>query len=120
MTIKPIELGCAGHLIVAHLCRWHRHTQVGPYRVSSVGDYYVSYRESTERTPIGSGDGDFFETLVFRTSPRAAEGSEGCGCRAVKSWVELDGQRYATAGAAQAGHEAMVRKYLARARKEER
>lgn len=116
MELKPIELGCAGHLIVARYCRWKRHTQVGKYRVSSIGDYYLSLtgREDDEkRKTIGAGDDAWFETMVFETSDEQDDGNEGCGCRRVKDWSEIDGERYATAGEAQAGHERYVAKYLA-------
>jgi hypothetical protein len=115
MSVKAIELGCAGHLIVSNKCRWKRHTQVGNYRVSSIGDYYPG-RDG--RDTIGSGPRDYFETLVFRTTPNPEQGSEGCGCMSVNDYCELDGERYATAGEAQAGHEKYVKRYLALARKE--
>lgn len=118
-----IEFGCVGHLIVGPWCRFHRHTQIdgehGSYRVSTVGDYYrPTVGERGIRTTIGSGADDYFETMVFETLPDAAEGSEGCGCREVKSWSELDCERGATAGAAQAIHERMVKKYMALANRE--
>ncbi len=106
---KVTELGCAGHLIVASNCRWKRHTQVGNYRISSIGDYYP--RDAKKRDTIGAGEDSFFETMVFRTTQVPAHGSEGCGCLEVEDWGEIDGQRYATAGEAQAGHEAFIAKY---------
>lgn len=112
MTIKPIELGCAGHLIVAHKCHWRRHTQVGNYRVSTVGNYFP-YRDKPRET-IGAGEHSFFETLVFETTDEQDPENESCGCRAVKDWSEIDGERYATAGEAQAGHERYIEKYLAK------
>lgn len=114
MKIKPIELGCPGHLIVAGKCRWRRHTQVGKYRISSVGDYFPE-REGKRQT-IGAGPDAFFETMVFETNRGQDGGNEGCGCRAVKSWSEIDGKRYATAGAAQKGHEQFITKYLRKSR----
>jgi hypothetical protein len=106
---ERIELGCAGHCIVSGSCRFRRHTQVGTYRVSTIGDYYSRNKRET----IGSGPDDFFETMVFRTSLEPDAGNEGCGCRTVLDWGEIDCERYATAGAAQAGHERFVAKYLA-------
>lgn len=111
---KPIELGCAGHLLVARWCAYRRHTQVGAFRVSTVGDYYPATgrgEESGPRTTIGAGADSFFETLVFRTTDKPASDS-GCGCREVVDWSEIDGERYATAGEAQTGHERYVTKYL--------
>lgn len=115
MAIKPIELGCPGHFIAVAHCHWRRHTQVGRYRVSSVGEYHPTGGE--ERHTIGAGEKSFFETLVFRTLAEPAKESEGCGCRSVADWSEMDGQRYATAGEAQAGHERYVAKYTRLARK---
>ena len=116
--IERIELGCAGHLIVAASCRWRRHTQVGNYRVSTVGAYYPSDRSTRET--IGSGSEDFYETMVFALTAEQEKDNEGCGCRSVADWSELDSERYATAGAAQAGHERYVAKYLAKAEEEAR
>lgn len=107
------ELGCPGHFIAVSSCQWRRHTEVnGRYRVSSVGDYYPD-RDGRRKT-IGSGTADFFETMVFRLTKKLAGDPEKCGCHEVAEWPELDGERYATAGAAQAGHERYVRKYLRR------
>lgn len=110
---RPVELGCPGHFIAVSSCRWRRHTQVGSYRVSSVGDYYPG-GEDGKRQAIGAGPASFFETYVFRTVGKAVEGSEGCGCVEVAAWSEIEGIRWATAGEAQAGHEAMVKKYARR------
>jgi hypothetical protein len=109
-----VELGCPGHFIAASSCRWRRHTQVGNYRVSSIGDYFPKGL-GTERETIGAGDDAFFETMVFKTTKDLETGNEGCGCRAVSSWSEIDGTRYATAGEAQAGHEKFVAKYARKA-----
>lgn len=119
MTVKVQHLGCAGHLIVANSCRWHRHTQVdgpgGSWRISTIGDYYPP---GGERTTIGAGESSFFETLVFPTAINGVmTGSEGCGCRPVLEWDGSDGERYATAGEAQAGHERFVDKYKLAAKK---
>lgn len=106
-----VHIGCAGHNIIARWCAFRRHTQIGTqYRVSTVGDYYSE--RGNKRETIGDGPDAFFETYVFETTDHPADGSEGCGCLAVKNWGEIDGVRYATAGEAQAGHEAMVQKYV--------
>lgn len=118
-TLKRLELGCAGHFICARDCNWRRHTQVGNYRISSVGDLY--YRsDKNERQTIGAGPNTFFETYVFELTNKLAKGNEGCGCKEVKGWSEIDGERYATAGAAQAGHERYVAKYQRLASKRKR
>ena len=108
--IKRTELGCPGHFIGVRDCVFRRHTQIGErFRVSTVGDY--SPRGKRER--IGAGQNSYFETMVFNTVPHPSPGNEGCGCRQVESYSEIDSMRYATAGEAQAGHEAMVEKYMA-------
>lgn len=104
------ELGCAGHLIVASRCRWHRHTQVGLFRISSIGNYYPDPKG--ERDRLGAGEDSFFETLVFKTTDKPDPDNEGCGCFEIADWQEIDGERYATAGEAQAGHERYVAKYM--------
>lgn len=107
---KPIELGCAGHFICAGDCRFRRHTQVGKYRVSTVGDLF--YRiEKSKRQTVGAGPDDFFETMVFKTTGKLCKGNEGCGCREVVDWSGMECIRYATAGEAQKGHEKLVTKY---------
>ena len=106
-----VEIGCAGHFIGAASCRWHRHTQVGAVRVATVGQYMPF----GELQPIGYSPrphGSDFETMVFRTTGKPASDT-GCGCVEVASWTEIDCDRYATAGDAHAGHEAMVAKYIA-------
>ncbi len=107
--MKRIELGCPGHFVAARSCAWRRHTQVGNYRISSVGDYFPERGKERER--LGAGDDCFFETMVFETTGEPYKGNEGCGCHEVKSYSEIDGERYATAGEAQAGHERYVEKY---------
>lgn len=108
-SVERVELGCAGHFICAQDCRWRRHTQVGDYRVSSVGDLYYKHEPKKRQTVGAMG---YFETLVFKLSKEQSEGNEGCGCREVAEWSEIDGERYETAGEAQAGHERYVAKYL--------
>ena len=109
---KRIELGCAGHFICAKDCHFRRHTQVNGYRVSTVGNLYYSHEKNGGRKTLGPGKDSFFETYVFRTTDKPVADSEGCGCMEVAEWSEIDGQRYATAGEAQAGHEKYVRKYM--------
>lgn len=110
--IKLVELGCPGHFCAASSCHWRRHTRIGPYRISSVGDYFPM--DGDERTEIGCGR--YFETMVFKVTGDCPE-DEGCGCGQA-DFSELDFEGYNTAGEAQAGHAAMAKKYLAKARKE--
>jgi len=107
--IERKELGCPGHFCDVQSCSWRRHTRVGDYRISSVGDYYPASPRSGKREEIGIGR--LFETMVFRVTGDR-EGDEGCGCGEV-DFGELDFEGYNTAGEAQTGHERMVEKYLA-------
>ncbi len=115
---KRIELGCPGHLIVCDSCRWRRHTQVGHYRISTIGDYWLpeaasrAIGEKPKRQTLGASADSFFETMVFETTDQLVDGSESCGCYEVKDWAGVDQERYATTGEAQAGHERWVAKYL--------
>lgn len=108
--VRVVELGCAGHFICSSRCRFRRHTQVGKYRVSTVGDMYYDESDTNRRT-LGAGKKDFFETMVFKTTGSRCKQNEGCGCMQVVSWSEVDGERYETAGAAQRGHERYIAKY---------
>lgn len=115
--MKRVDLGCPGHFIAVDSCRFRRHTQIGDkWRVSTVGDYFPPPLRGEKRTreTIGSGPKDFFETMVFETTGQPERENEGCGCLEVKDYCESDGRRWATAGEAQAGHEAYVRKYMRR------
>jgi hypothetical protein len=100
-------------LIVAPDCHWSRHTQIGDaYRVSTIGDYRRRVgHDIGPRQPVGSGANEFYETMVFRTTPDVLDDSEGCGCHVTTDWTELVCDRYATAGEATAGHEAYVRQF---------
>ncbi len=115
MVIPVTELGCIGHFILADKCRFRRHTQVGTkYRVSSVGDMFFELinGQGERRQTVGAGDEDFYETMVFETDGTLAAASSGCGCmRVVNIGEELECQRYATAGEANVGHDALVAKY---------
>lgn len=108
--IKREELGCAGHFICAKDCHWRRHTQIGKYRVSTVGNLFFHHEPNKRQTLGATG---YFETLVFPLTDEQDDENEGCGCRKVADWTEIDGERYDTAGEAQAGHERYVSKYLA-------
>ena len=84
------------------------------FRVSTLGNYFPSY--NAKRETLGSGVDDYFETMVFATTAEPSDASEGCGCRAVESYVDLYCARYPDAGAAQRGHEDTVTRYIEEAR----
>ena len=100
-----IEHGTAGHFIAADRCCFRRHTSVGVCRVSTVGCYHPISRDAE---PEEVGFRRLYETMVF------VNDSDGQPV----SWTEIDSDGYTTEDEAQAGHEAVVAKYEARARGE--
>jgi hypothetical protein len=74
-----------------------------------VGDYFPSGR--TGRWPLGADSDGYFETMVFRLGSALNADNDGCVCREVSEWTELECVRYATAGEADDGHARMVDKY---------
>jgi hypothetical protein len=108
LSDAAVELGCPGHFVLADKCRWRRHTQVGRYRISTVGDY--RREPGAPRDTVNSSH--YFETMVFETTDEEEEDSEECGCRRLTSLTPLETDRYRTAGEAQRGHEAMVKRYV--------
>lgn len=51
-----------GHFCAADRCRFVRHSHVGPYCVSTVGDWWPKGETQAEQI----GHGRYFETMVFR------------------------------------------------------
>lgn len=105
MSIDPSEWvwqGHAGHFIHSSRCEFRLATRVGAFLISTVGDYYL---EGKGYSPIGSNN-IHFETMVFH-----AAGTQDCGCAVVSDFREIEGSRYQSAAAAQAGHMATCRKY---------
>lgn len=127
-----------GHLIVGRDCRFHLATRVGPFLVSTVGEYLpdADVREIlAEARGVkleGRGDqrrGDFmgkvgyteigcgrlYETMVFRAAPAPDyEGALGACC----PWRQADGtdlscQGFNTAAEAYAGHLATCQRMAA-------
>lgn len=94
--------GFAGHLIVARYCRYHLVTDVGDFRVSTVGAYEQPGAEG-KWTDIGHMRK--FETMVFHI------GSEVCGCgcgeRSITDWAELESRCANTPAEAHANHMAV-------------
>jgi len=129
--------GSAGHLIVASECRFHLATSVGPWLVSTIGEWVPDsaswhlYAESRGITLEGRGDarradflnkvgfiqigaGRTYETMVFRTSGERCELPDcNCGAPVVADWSELDSASYNERGDAQRGHYAMCLKVAA-------
>lgn len=128
--------GSAAHLIVGNECRFHLATQVGPWLVSTVGEWVPdeSVREIFARsngvTLEGIGDArlaDYmrkvgfkeigyertYETMVFRLGPKPEECSCGCGLPKPAEYAELDTNGYNDAKSATAGHLAMCETWAA-------
>ena len=99
--------GMPGHFIGWEKCCFRLHTTVGGFRISTVGCYHSPGSDQL-RDPIGGTspnpkpeDMPLYETYVFRLRPDGQ----------VADWGEIDGQRYATEEAAEAGHFAYCREY---------
>ena len=123
MSVSAKELGWAGHFIGADHCLWRRHTQVGgAFRVSTVGLYYPPSsgrdpRNGDDPETFGWDDVSFFESMVFRTTPEPSVNEThgaGCGCHPVTDYGGCLTERYATAGEANAGHDALVARFQRR------
>jgi len=101
-----IWYGNAGHFICASRCRFHLCTEVGEYLVSTVGEFFAKL-DDEEMTPVGSGDKENYETIVFVWTGRCE-----CGC----GLPEIDGSdlecvRYETPKEANEGHLKLIEKY---------
>jgi hypothetical protein len=135
--------GSAGHLIVASECRFHLATKVGPWLVSTVGEWVPDsaswhiFAESRGVELEGQGDArraDFlnkvgfmeigfgrkYETMVFRLGDERCTAPEcDCGMPVVIDWSELDSDGYNVRGDAQRGHYEMCEKWAKIAEGEE-
>lgn len=87
--------GYPGHFIGAPKCRFHLHTHVGRYCVSSVGDYWP--RDAVGAVEIGAGR--LYETMVFDL-----EADEG-------RWIEIDADGYNDSAQAEMGHRILCDKW---------
>lgn len=140
MTIVPREswewFGSPGHLIVAQDCRFHLCTLVGPWLVSTVGEWLpdssswdifahgveIEGRGDARRADflnkvgfVEVGFGRKFETMVFRaTDERCTEAECECEMPIVRDWSELDSDGYNLRGDAQRGHYAMCERWAAK------
>ena len=100
--------GNAGHLIVSRDCLFHLSTDVGHYRVSTVGEYLPG--GSSDFAEVGCGRK--YETMVFPLGDAHCVAPDcDCGEREVAEWGELDFDGYNLRGEAQRGHLAMCQKW---------
>lgn len=116
--------GHAAHFICGRWCRFHLATQVGPWLVSTVGQYvHPRHGKGTEvgesawlaKNPNGEeiGFGRFYETMVFRAGEPCTAKDCGCGLPTLADASEQDSSGYNDAGAATRGHYAMCDKWAA-------
>lgn len=113
--------GQAGHFICSRWCRFHLCTKVGPWLVSTVGEYvhprHSGGREDAEAAWLKRnwpgediGPNRKYETMVFLSGVPCASPDCGCGLPAIDgSEVECVG--YNTAKDARAGHLALCNKW---------
>ena len=98
MSAKLEWFGQAGHLCVADSCRFHLHTHVNGFCVSTVDEYYPPGATKPETV----GCDRLYETMVFKLN---AAGDD------VESWAELTCVGYNDRDAANTGHMEQVRKW---------
>ena len=142
MTIPREEwewFGSAGHLIVGSDCRFHLATLIGPWWVSTVGEWLPDsnswdiYARKVGGIPpdlrgddrrawflkhvgyVEIGAGRTYETMVFRADPeqRCERDECNCGQPEIVSWSELDSDVYSERGDAQRGHYALCERWAA-------
>ena len=133
--------GVPSHLIVSQDCRFHLATLVGPWVVSTVGEWLpdsnswdifaktrgvqLEGRGDTRRADflnrvgwVEIGADRTYETMVLRATGKRCENAD-CGC-GLPEWggPELDFDGYNDRGAAQRGHYAMCERWAAAAASE--
>jgi len=113
--------GHAGHFMCGRWCRFHLCTEVGPYVVSTVGQYvHPRHSKGTELTEIewleANPNGEeigyqrFYETMVFRVTGHCR--SYGCNCGLPShDGSNIDFAGYNDPASATAGHMAMCEKW---------
>jgi hypothetical protein len=112
--------GSAAHFICGRWCRFHLATLVGPWLVSTVGEYVPPSKSGSERAEAEFlarnkwgdtiGCDRKFETMVFRAGKRCADSDCGCGLPAIAS-SELEMWPYNDRASAQLGHDEMCGKW---------
>lgn len=130
--VPPSEwewFGQAAHFICGQWCRFHLATKVGPWLVSTVGEYvhprHSSGSEQAEAEWLKQnwpgeeiGCGRKYETMVFRAGNVCKDSRCNCGLPEIAS-SELDSGAYNEAGAARDGHFELCRKWAARSAESE-
>ena len=123
--------GVAGHLCVGAWCRFHLHTKVGNYIVSTVGEYVpLSASNGHERDEAAWLEENWpgmdigykrkYETMVFRWSGERCETDTcGCGQALVGDYSELTCRGYNTRGDATNGHMQTCQEYAEKGESDE-
>ena len=107
-------LGFAGHFICADSCLFRLCTDVGDYRISSVGAMRSNRKV---REIVGAKDGEFedvgpdrkYESFVFRLGDGIC--SCGCGEREIANFSEIDSLAANDAKTARENHMTLCRQY---------
>ena len=113
--------GNVGHFICGRWCRFHLCTEIGPFVISTVGEYVhprhgkgseIAEADWLEANPLGEDIGyqRKFETMVFRSSGHCNSSDCNCGMPFIDG-CELDMQGYNTRKDATEGHMAMCEKW---------
>lgn len=125
MSISPSEwewFGHAGHFICARWCRFHLCTKVGPYLVSTVGEYVPlheagnSEQAESEWLAVNApgkdiGCGRKYETMVFKAGEPCDSTDCNCGMPMPETWSELDMLPANNAGDARDNHMVLCEQY---------
>lgn len=113
--------GNAAHFCCGQWCRFHLATQVGPWLISTVGEYvhprHSGGSERTEEEWLSKnfpgediGIGRKYETMVFRAGEPCSIKTCGCGMPKIDG-SEFDAAGYNSAGEATEGHMKMIAKW---------
>lgn len=78
--------GYPGHFIASNNCRFHLHTRVGGWRISTVGDYWPLPLPGQELKRDTIGLGVYYETAVVEV---AGEGLHGEGEVVGDHWLHV-------------------------------
>lgn len=123
MAVRVQWLGTPGHFIGAHHCRFRLTTEVGEYLISTVGLYFpfpedreypadFPFSKAQRAKPMELGYQRTFETMVFPLGD-PCQCTPECPAHQVREWSEVEMRGYNDVGAATAGHQAMIDKYIA-------
>lgn len=102
---KWVWYGYAGHLAVGARCAFHMSTRIGNYLISTVGHYIPKGKETTQIESIGSGNSDYFETMIFPCSGEDKYGNP------IIELNELYCRRYSNSREAEANHRKVCKEY---------